>query len=152
MDDIRGSLSKMKKKVKHRLTGKKPKPDGVGPGPSGEGADSTSSLPQPDPHVVADESCDGKGDRADPAGERVFSTDRPPQPDQSEFEPAHGGDVSQEGGDADIHGGEPSQSHPHPHSGSEIGVGSGSSRETEWFSLSGSTPSLSLHDEEPDGT
>jgi len=56
MDDIRGSLSKMKKKIKHRLTGRKRKPDGTNPG--GEGADSTSSLPQSEHHILAGEQPD----------------------------------------------------------------------------------------------
>jgi len=56
MDDIRGSLSEMEKKVKHRLEGRKRKPDEMGADPGGEGPDSTSSLPQPEPYVVAGES------------------------------------------------------------------------------------------------
>jgi len=151
MDDIRGSLSKMKKKVKHRLTGRKPKPEGTEPSPSGEGADSTSSLPQPDPRAVAGESSEAEGDRADAAGEPVFSLG-PPRPGGPEFVPVHGSDIGQEGGEADVDEGEPSQSHPYPHSDSEVRVGSGSSGEAEWFSFSGSTPSLNPHGEEPDGT
>jgi len=146
MDDIRGSLSKMKKKVKHRLTGKKGKPGVTGANPAGEGADSTSSLPQPESHVVAGKSYDGEADQADTAGEQILSTDGP------ESVPTCGGDDGQTEGEVDVDGGEASQSHPHPHSDSEIGSGSGSSREVEWFSLSGSTPPLSPHGEEPGGT
>jgi len=152
MDDIRGSFSKMKKKAKHRLglTGKKYTPDGMAANPGGEGPDSTSSLPQPESHVVVGGSYDGEGDKADPAGEPDFSTGPPPQPDGLESVPARGDDDGQEGEGADDDRGDPTGQNPH--SDSEIEVESGSSRESEWFSLSGSAPSLSLHGGEPDGT
>jgi len=141
MDDIRGSFSKMKKKAKHRLglTGKKDKPDGTAANPGGEGADSTTSLPQPESHVVVGGSYDGEEDNGNAAEEPDFSTG-PPQPDGPESVPACGDDD----------GGDPTGQDPHPDS--EIGVGSGSSREVEQFSLPGSTPSLNLHGGEPDGT
>jgi len=142
MDDIRGSFSKMKKKAKHRLglTRKKYTPDGMAANPGGEGADSMSSLPQPESHVVVGGSYDGEGDKADAAGEPDFSTGPPPQPDGLESVPARGDDDR----------GDPTGQNLH--SDSEIEVESGSSRESEWFSLSGSAPSLSLHGGEPDGT
>ena len=141
----------MKKKAKHRLglTGKKAKPDGTAANPGGEGADSTSSLPQPESHVVVGGSYDREGDRADAAGEPDFSTGPPPQPDGPESAPARGDDDGQEGGGADDDGGD--LTGQNPHSDSEIEVGSRSSQEVEWFSLSESTPSLSLHGGEPDG-
>ena len=55
----------MKKKVKHRLTGKKLKPDGTGINLGGEETDSMSLLLRPEPHVVEGESYDGEGDRTD---------------------------------------------------------------------------------------
>ena len=151
MDDIRGSLSKMKKKFKHRLPGRKRKPDGsvANPEEDSERADSTSSLPQQEPRVIAGESYDRGGDGADTPGEQVPSMDRPPQPESA---PACGGDSGQEEEEADIDGREANQRHPHLHPDSEIGVGSGSSQEVEWFSLAGSTPSLSLRGREPDST
>ena len=45
MDDIRGSLSKMKKHIKHRLTGKKRKTEKARAGGHGEGVGSSGSLP-----------------------------------------------------------------------------------------------------------
>ena len=45
MDDIRGSLSKMKEDIKHRLTGKKRKVDKAQAGGHGVGVDSSGSLP-----------------------------------------------------------------------------------------------------------
>ena len=53
MDDIRGSLSKLKKDIKHRLTGSKRKADKTQAVGRGERDDSSGSLPQPEPHVVA---------------------------------------------------------------------------------------------------
>jgi len=130
MDDIRGSLSKMKKKVKHRLAGRKRKPDEMGAGPGGEGPDSTSSLPQPEPHVEAGEIDDQEEAGVNAAGEHVPSTDRPPQPDGSESVPAHGNDNAQEGGEENVDGGGASQVHSHSYPDVEV-VGSGHSGEPE---------------------
>jgi len=150
MDDIRSSLSKTKKKLKQRLTGRKRKPDGTGANPGEEGADSTSSLPQPGPHVVSDESHARDGDGAKAAGEQAFSTDPPPHPDGPESVPAHGDDDNQEGGEADIDGGEAIQSHSRSHLEVEAAVGSGHSEGLGVYP-SPSTPSIS-HGMEPDST
>jgi len=150
MADIRGSLSKMKKKAKHLLIRKKRKPDGAVTNPSEEGADSTSSVPQPEPHVVVGEGYDGEGDRAGAAGEPVFSTDRPPQPDGPESVPARGGDVGQEGEGGDFDGGEPSQMHSHAYPDVEVAVGSGHGG-LEGVYSSPPTPSIS-YDGKPDST
>ena len=53
MDDIRGSLSKLKKDIKHRFAGSKRKADKTHAAGRGERDDSSGSLPQPEPHVVA---------------------------------------------------------------------------------------------------
>ena len=45
MDDIRGSLSKMKKHIKHRLAGNKRKAEKARAGGHGEGVDSSGSIP-----------------------------------------------------------------------------------------------------------
>jgi len=151
MDDIRGSLSKMKKKAKHLLTGKKRKPDGTATNP-GEGVNPASSVPQPEPHVVVDESYDGEGDKADAAEEPVFSTDQPPQQGGPESVPEHGSDGGQEGGEADLYGGEASQMDWHPHPDVEISVGSEySAGEFEGVYLFPSASSIS-HDGRFDGT
>ena len=52
MDDIRESFSKLKKGVKHRLTGRKYKADKTQAGGLEERADPSGSLPRPEPHVV----------------------------------------------------------------------------------------------------
>jgi len=157
MDDIRGSYNKMKKKIKHRLAGRKRKPDGTDPGE--ERADSTSSLPQPEPHIVAgeqqephvvvSESYNREGGGANVAGERVFSTDRPLQPDGPESTPARGSDNGQEGGEVDIDEGEINQGHSQPHSDVDPAMGSGRSGEAERVYPSSSTPSIP-HSGEPD--
>ena len=151
MDDIRASLSKMKKGFKHRLTGRKRKPDGTGTSASGEGTDSASSFPQPESHVVADESHTREVDRANAAEEQVFPTDQP-QPDGPESVPAREGDNGREGGEADIDGGErTSQSHSNPHPDVEVAVGSGRGGELEGVGPSPSTPWIS-HGGKPDST
>ena len=53
MDDLRGSLSKLKKDIKHRLTGRKRKADKTRAGGHGEEADSSSSLSRPESRVAA---------------------------------------------------------------------------------------------------
>jgi len=151
MDDVRHSLSKTKKKIKHLLTGRKRKPDGTGPNPDGEGADSTTSLPQPEPHVVADESRDREEDKADAAGVRASSTDRPPQPDGPESVPARGDDNGQDGGEVDVDEGEAGQKDSHPRPDVEVAVGDVHGGELERVYPSPSTTSIS-RGVEPDST
>jgi len=151
MDNIRASLSRTKKKFKQQLTGRKRKPDGTGANPGEGKVDSTSSLPQPEPHAIADESHDLEGDRADAAGEQASSTVRPAQPDGPESVPARGNDNRQEGREADADGGETSQKGSYPYPDVEVSVGSGRSGELEAVGPSPSTPSIS-HAVEPDST
>ena len=154
MDDIRNSLSKMKEKFKHRLPGRKRKQDGAEStlDDGSERADSTSSFPQQEPHAVTDQSYDREGNRADVtvAGEQVASANRPPQPDGAESVPAHGNDNGQEGGEADIDGGETSQRGSRLHSDVKVAVGSGHDGELEGVSPSPSTSSIP-HGGKPDG-
>jgi len=131
MDDKRNPFSGLKKRLKLRLVGSKRNPDGTGVNAGGEGGDSTSSLPQPEPHIVAGESCHGEGDRVDVAGGPLFTTDGPPQPDGPESHPAHGSDTGQEEGEASVEGGETDQSHSHPHPDVKVAVGSGRGGELE---------------------
>jgi len=151
MVDIRGSLSKMKKKAKHLLTGKKRKQDGTATNPGSEGADSASLLPRPEPHVVVDKSYDGEGDKAGVAGEPDFSTDRPPQPDGPGSVPACGSDGGKQGGEADVDGGEAGQMQSCTHPDVEIDMGGGYGGEPEGAHPSPSAPSIP-HNEKPDST
>ena len=65
--EFRDSFSRLKKKVKHRLTGNKPKLSETGTDVGGERVDSTSSRPRSEPHFVADGGSgkEGKGLNAD---------------------------------------------------------------------------------------
>jgi len=134
MDDIRDSFSGMKKKLKHRLTGRKRKPDGTAANPDGE----TRLLPQPEHHVAEGESHGRGEDGADVAGERVFLMDRP----QLELVPVRG-DNGQGGEVLDVDGGEASQMYSRPHPDVEVTVRSGRSREPEGVDPSPSTPLIS---------
>jgi len=147
MDDMRDSLSKMKKRVKQRLTGRKRKPDETGANPSGGGADSTTWLPPPDLPVVAGKSRDRRGDGRSAAEEQHFSTDRPLQSGGPESGPVPGSNNDQEGGETSADGGGSSQkySQPHPDAGIER------SGEPEGVCPSPPVPPIS-HDGEPDST
>ena len=52
MDDMRASLSRVKKGIKHRFTDSKRKTDKARADGRAEGADSSGSLPQPEPRIV----------------------------------------------------------------------------------------------------
>ena len=153
---LRDSLSKLTKKLKHPLTGRKPKPGRIGADAGGERDDSTGSLSRPGSHVVAGGSHD-QGNTGANADRSQGSTDRYPQLDEPGSVPARGSGTDE--GDAVIDGGEVSQVDPHLHSGVEDGAGSGPSGEgddaerekVEWVHSSPSTP-LIPHDGEPDGT
>ena len=123
----------MKKKVKHRLTGKKLKPGGTGINLGGEGTDSMSLLLRPEPHVVAGESYDGEGDGADAAREHVFSTDQSPRADGPESAPGRGGDDDQEA----------SQKKSRPYPDVKVVVGRGPGGEPAGVCPSPSTLSIS---------
>jgi len=76
MDDIRDLFSRMKKKIKHRITGRKRKPDGTGADTPGERPDSPGSLPPPEPRVVAGGGQDPGGNGANTDGQQTYSTDQ----------------------------------------------------------------------------
>ena len=141
----------MDKGFKHRLTGRKRKPDGTGADPGGERTDLTTSIPQPESHGVAGESYNREGDTANAAGEQVSSTDRPPQPDGPESVPTRGSDNGQEEGETDVDGGEASQRDSHTHPDVEVAAGSGRGGELEGVHPSPTTPPIS-HGGKPDGT
>ena len=105
--DIREPFSRLKKKIKHRLTGSKHKPDKIGADASGERAD--GPLPRPGPHVVAGGGRDQEGSGSNAVGEQVFSTNPPPQPDKPEPVSGDKSENDQEEGDADLVGREGSQ-------------------------------------------
>ena len=65
MDDIRGSLSKLKKGIKLRFSGNKRKGDKMRAVERGERDDSSGSLPQPEPHVVVGSGREQEGNETD---------------------------------------------------------------------------------------
>jgi len=87
MDDIRYSLPRAKKKIKHRLTGSKCKPDGTGTDAPGKRVDPSGSFPWPEPRVVASAGHDQGGNEANTDGRQIYSTDR----GRSEVEIGEGG-------------------------------------------------------------
>jgi len=110
--EFRDSFSKLKKKVKHRLTGSKPKPDKTGADVGGERVDSTGSLAGAGPRVVAGSSHD-QGHEANADGGRVIST--VPQQDEPDSAPARGSVDDKERRGAYIDRGEVEKTHSHVH-------------------------------------
>ena len=92
---------------------------------------------------MADESRDQEDDKADAAGVQTSSADRPPQPDGPLSVPAGGSDNGQEGGEADVDGGEATQKDSHPHPNVEVAVAGAHSGELERVYPPPSTPSIS---------
>jgi len=89
--EFRDSFSKLKKKVKHRLKGSKPKPAQTGVDVGGSKVDPMGSLPGAVPHVVAGGGHDQEGSGTNVDGGQVLSTIRLARPDV-----AHGSVNSQE--------------------------------------------------------
>ena len=129
--DMRDSFSKLKKKLKHPLTGRKNKPGGTGVDIGGEKLDPAGSLPRSGPHVVAGGGYNRDEDGAKADRQQVRSTDRLsqfPQPDQSESVPARGSKNDQDRGDEGVSGGGVSRDHSNPHPGAEVVVEGGPNR------------------------
>ena len=103
-------LSKLKKKVKHRLAGSKHGPDRTETDAGGERVGATGSLPQPGPHVVASGDHDQEGGEANAVGEQVLPSNRPSRLSGPEPVPEGGSENGKEG-EADVDGREDSQKH-----------------------------------------
>ena len=110
--EFRDSFSRLKKKVKNRLTGRKPKPNETR-ADVGERVDSTGSHPESEPHVVAGGSHDQGRKGPDAEGDQTRLTIRPPQPDELSPIPARGGVNDQERRGAHADGGEVEQAYSH---------------------------------------
>jgi len=143
--DTRRQFSKLKKKLKDKLTGRKREPDGIGTGSEGERPDSTSSLPRPELHVAVG------GVRAD----------RPLLPDEPGSVSTDESEKDRKGRGADVNRGEVSRSRSHLPPDVEVGVRceSGPGREgndadRERVERGYLSPSVTptLHSEEPDST
>ena len=127
MDEIRGSFSRLKKKLKHRLTGSKREPGRTGAGEHGESINPAGPHTRAESPVVAGGRRDRGGDGANVDGRRARSTDRPQQPDEPESAPASGSENDQERREADADGRVISYSRLRPDV--EVTAGSGSSRD-----------------------
>ena len=88
-------FSKLKKKLKH--LGSKRKPGGTGAGADGEGADPAGLVPQPVPYLAAGGGHDGGQGGSNADGCQVHSIDKPPRPDNPETVPN-----DEEGGVGDV--------------------------------------------------
>jgi len=128
---FRDSFSKLKKKVKHRLTGRKPKPNETGADVGGERVDSTGSRPQSEPHVVAGGSNDQGGEEPDARGGQTLLTIQLPQPDEPGSTPGRGIVNDQERRGADVDGGEVEQAYSHLRSDVEVAEGDGPTEEKD---------------------
>jgi len=113
--DVREPFSKLKEKLKHRLTGRKRQPSEAEADSDGERAGPAGSLPQPGPNVVVG------GDGEDP-----------PQPSEPGsvlgFVPAAESENDRGGDKVRIDGREVSQ-RPYTHPNVEVTTGSGPNRE-----------------------
>ena len=121
-------FSRLKKKIKHPLTGRKRKPGGTGADAGGQSVLPEGSLLQPEPHVVAGGSHDQEDSGANADRWQVRPTDRPPRPDDPESTPVHQSENDQQGDKADVDEAEGVQSHLHPHPDAEAAAGSGPSQ------------------------
>ena len=147
--DVREPFSRLKKKIKHRLTGNKHKQSKARADVSGERVDATGSLPRSVPHVLVGGGHDQEGDGANAVGEQDFSTNRPPQPDEPESVPGGESEHDQEGEETDVDGREDSRMY-------SVGSGSGQGGndvdggKVEQIYPSASTPPF-VHSGKPDG-
>ena len=141
MDDILDSLSKKGMKLKHRLRGKKHKPNRTGANAAGESAGSSTSFLRLEPHVVTGDR-DGEGNRTSTNVQQDCSKDRSPHPDPV---PAGGSDSNLQGREIDIDEKEVIQKHLCLDPNVKAVVDSGAGPEVGRVYLSPSTG-------EPDGT
>jgi len=116
--DVRDSFSRLKKKLKHPLTGNRRKTGRTEAGADVERVDPTNSLPRLKPGVV---DRDREGGGANEDGQQVRLAGRPSQLDEPEPVPTHGSENGQGEGEGEGF----SQEHSHPHSHVEVAVESG---------------------------
>jgi len=140
MDDIRDSFSRLKKKVKHRLPGRKRKADRTGADARGE---------RVGPAGAAGSGHDQGGNGTDADGQQAHPADRSPQP---ESVPAGGSDNDQQGGEPDTDGREATQRYSHLDPAVEVAVTVGSRHSGEAERVHPPPPTPPIPDSrEPDG-
>ena len=135
MDGIRESFSRLKKDVKHRMKGRKNKPDRKRVDAAGERVDSSGSLLRPESRIAASGD-DGEGSSD---GRQVRSRDRSPQP-----EPilAGGSDNDRQGRETDVDGKGVGQMGSRLDPGVRVAVGGRPSQEVEQVYPSPNAPSI----------
>ena len=119
MDDIRKSISKLKRGFKHRVGGKKRAADRVGANPAGETAGSSLSLARPDFRVTAS-GCDEEGTRIGTDVSQVHFQDRSPQPNSTQADEGRDNPQEREA-DVDETGASQCRSRPGPDVGRAAG-------------------------------
>jgi len=147
MDNMRNSFSRMKKDLKHRLKGKKRRPDRTGADVAEERVDSSDSLSRPEPRVAAG-GHDGEGSRISMDARQLRSRVQSPQPEPA---PASGSDDDGKRREEEIGGKEVNESNFPLDPNVESVVDSGSSQEVEQIYPSSSAPSIPPTGE-PDST
>ena len=124
--EFRDSFSRLKKKVKHRLTGNKPKPNKTGADVGGQRVDSTGSRPGSEHRFVAGGGHDQEGSGANADESQVISTILLPQLDEPSSVPTRGSANDEERRETDINRRGVEQTHSHLHSVDvEVAGGSG---------------------------
>ena len=123
--ESRNPFSKLKKKVKYRLTGKKQKPNKTGADAGEESVDLAGPRPGSAHPLVVGGSHDQQGNEPNTDGGQGLSTIRLPQPDEPGSMPGRGSGNDQERGGTDVDRGEVEQTHSHLHSDVEVGERSG---------------------------
>jgi len=124
--DVRKSFSRLKKKLEHPWS--KRKPDRTGADSDRESFDSAGPPPRPVSHVVAGGGHD-REDGVNAEGQQIHPTDKLLSPGVAEPAQVHGGDEDQEEGEGSIDGRESSQRHSHLCSDIKVVTGGGPGRE-----------------------
>ena len=146
-DDMRKSLSKLKKDLKHHLGGKKRTSDKAGANTAEETASSSASLTRPDSRVTV-RVRDEEGSRISTDASRAHSRDRSPQPKPVQ---ANEGYDNPGGRNADVGEKEVGQRHSRPDPNVEAAAGSGPSQEINRVSSTLSVTPIAP-EQGPDGT
>ena len=148
MDDMRKSLSKLKKDFKHRVGGKKHALGRAEADTAGEEVSSSASLLRPGPRIAVS-GHDGEGARINADVSQVYSRDPSPHP---EFVPADEGRLDgPQRKEADVNEKESNQKDLRLDLDVEVVAGSGSSHEAEQASSPPPVAPISPK-QEPDST
>ena len=126
--DVRKSFSRLKKKLEHPWS--KRKPDRTGTDSGGESLDPAGSLSRPASYAVAGDD-HSREDGVDADGQQICPTDKPLPLGVPDPAPVHGGDDDQEGGGTEggVDGWGESLRHSRPDSDIGVVAGGGPSRE-----------------------